>query len=209
MTDPHRLRFPRAATAVLLSSAMAVTGCAHSNAPRNNGTDGMTDASTPQALAPPSTAAEMGRRFLKLIGSIESRDELTPELIRRVTGIVLDEVKPDELATGYASGDLGGGWRYILNFVPASASLRTGVALRFQQLHDGVTTMSAICELDFHHYHEAIQSMGFEARPVYGEIGEVRSWRYHKSDFVVGITALDPLAGESGPICVKTIATIN
>src|SRR5690606_22279484 len=126
MTDPHRLRFPRAATAMLLSSAMAVTGCAHSNAPRNNGTDGMTDASTPQALAPPTTAAEMGRRFLKLIGSIESRGELTPELIRQVTGIALGEVKPGELMTGIGSDDLGGGWRYMFSFVPESVSRRPG-----------------------------------------------------------------------------------
>src|SRR5690606_14691104 len=111
MTDPHRLRFPRAATVVLLSTAMAVAGCMHSNAPRNDGTDATTDASTPQALAPPTTAAEMGRRFLKLIGSIESRDELTPELIRQVTGIALDEVKPGELATGIWSDELGSGWR--------------------------------------------------------------------------------------------------
>src|SRR5690606_3165370 len=154
MTDPHRLRFPRAATAVLLSSAMAVTGCAHSNAPRNNGTDGMTDASTPQA--PPTTAAEIGRRFLKLIGSIKSRDELTPELIRQVTGIALDEVKPGELITGVGSGDLGGVWRYMFSFVPESVSGRPGVSVHFQHQEDRWADMSAICELDFDDYHDAL-----------------------------------------------------
>src|SRR5690606_21196313 len=118
MTEPHRLRFPCTATAMLLSSAMAVTGCAHSNAPRNDGTDALAEASDVERLTAPTTAAEMGRRFLKLIGSIESRDELTPELIRRVTGIALNEVKPGELATGIWSDELGSGWRYAFSFVP-------------------------------------------------------------------------------------------
>ena len=207
MTDPHRLRFPRAATAVLLSSARAVTGCVHSNAPRNDGTDATTDASTPQA--PPTTAAEIGRRFLKLIGSIESRDELTPELIRRVTGIALDELKPGELITGVGSGDLGGGWRYMFSFVPESVSRRPGVSVHFQHQEDRGADMSAICELDFDYYHNALKAMGFRDTPIHGEIGELREWRYYKSDFVISVVPQNVVAGQAGRVCVQAIGTLN
>jgi len=194
---------------MLLSSAMAVTGCAHSNAPRNDGTDALAEASDVERLTAPTTAAEMGRRFLKLIGSIESRDELTPELIRRVTGIALNEVKPGELATGIWSDELGSGWRYAFSFVPESASLRTGVDVGFQHREDRWADMSAICELDFDYYHNALKAMGFRDTPIHGEIGELREWRYYKSDFVISVVPQNVVAGQAGRVCVQSIGTLN
>ncbi|WP_374012669.1 hypothetical protein [Pseudoxanthomonas koreensis] len=208
MTDPHRLRFPRAATAVLLSSAMAVTGCAHSNAPRNNGTDGMTDASTPQALAPPTTAAEMGRRFLKLIGSIESRDEVTLERIRALTGISM-AVKPGDLGAGFTSEPLGGGWFFGLTYYPGSLSSPTGISLHFQHEAERFADMSPVCELDFDYYNDALKAMGFDDTPIHGEIGELREWRYYKSDFVISVIPQNVVAGQAGRVCVQAIGTLN
>ncbi|WP_374012668.1 hypothetical protein [Pseudoxanthomonas koreensis] len=209
MTDPRRPRFHCAATVVLLSAAMLVAaGCAHTGR-QEHGADAITEASDAERLAAPTTAAEMGRRFLKLIGSIKSRDELTPELIRQVTGIALDEVKPGELITGVGSGDLGGGWRYMFSFVPESVSRRPGVSVHFQHQEDRWADMSAICELDFDDYHDALKAMGFDDTPIHGEIGELREWRYYKSDFVISVVPQNVVAGQAGRVCVQAIGTLN
>ena len=209
MTDPHRPRFHCAATVVLLSAAMlVVAGCAHTGR-QEHGADAITEASDAERLTAPTTAAEMGRHFLKLIGSIESRDELTPELIRQVTGIALDQVKPDALSTAVGSDDLGGGWRYVISFVPESASLRTGVGLDFLHRENRWADMSAICELDFDYYHDALKAMGFDDTPIHGEIGELREWRYYKSDFVISVVPQNVVAGQAGRVCVKAIGTLN
>lgn len=73
---------------------------------------------------------EIGQRFLKLIGSLESREDLTLERVNEMMGarIVL---RPEATRGGVASGDLGGGWRYVVSFVENSSSRLSGVDLSF------------------------------------------------------------------------------
>lgn len=69
--------------------------------------------------------------------------------------------------------------------------------------------MSAICELDFHFYHGALKAMGYRDVPIYGEIGDLRSWRYYKNDIVISIIPQNVVAGQAGRTCVKSIGTLN
>jgi len=69
--------------------------------------------------------------------------------------------------------------------------------------------MSAICELDFDYYHDALKAMGFRDTPIHGEIGELREWRYYKSDFVISVVPQNVVAGQAGRVCVQAIGTLN
>ena len=76
--------------------------------------------------------------------------------------------------------------------------------------------MSAICSLDFGYYHDSLVAMGFLAQQHYGEIGELRSWRYTKFkkshgtvDMTISLIPQNVIAGEAGRVCVKSIGTLN
>jgi len=69
--------------------------------------------------------------------------------------------------------------------------------------------MSAICELDFDYYHDALKAMGFHDNPSYGEIGELLAWEYFKTDFVISVVPQNVVAGQAGRLCVKSIGTLN
>src|SRR3546814_3040185 len=89
----------RAAALCLVSSAVFLSGCAHSNPPASplpaQEPAAMTTPSTPTDN-PTLTAEEIGRRFLKLIKGVESRSDLTPVHIKEVVGVSL-AAKPDTL----------------------------------------------------------------------------------------------------------------
>ena len=53
-------------------------------------------------------AEEIGKRFLKLIEGLESREDLSPERIRDVMGITL-RVEPGTLGAVHWGPELGGG----------------------------------------------------------------------------------------------------
>ena len=164
---------------------------------------------------PTLTADEIGRRFLELIGGLESRDQLSVDRIREVMGIAIP-LEPGALRAGVASEDLGGGWHYVLNFVPGSSTNPQGVALSFVNERDRFADMTPICGLDFEAYHNALKAMGFEAEPHHGEIGELRSWRYTKFkpgdgtvDMTISLVPKNHDRGRSGRLCVQSIGTLN
>lgn len=157
---------------------------------------------------PTLTAEEIGRRFLALIGGLESRDQLSLDMIREVMGIAIPH-EPDAPRAGVGSGDLGGGWHYVLNFVPESPSNAKGVALSFVNQRDRSADMAPICGLDFDAYHNALLAMGYGDTAIVGEIGELRSWRYHKGDITLSIIPQNVSPGKAGRLCVESIGTLN
>src|SRR3546814_7115862 len=92
--SPCRNGNPRRGTATLLlvSPAVFLSGCAHSNPPASP-----TPAQEPAAMTVPATptdnptltAEEIGRRFLKLIEGLEARSDLSLDRIKNDTGIAL------------------------------------------------------------------------------------------------------------------------
>ena len=163
---------------------------------------------------PKLSAEEIGKRFLKLFEGLESRDELSLGHIKEVTGITLSYV-PN--GGHYAHSEvLGDGWYYMLWYIPESASLKKGVSLTFSKPTEEFGDMTPVCGLDFDYYHNALVAMGFLAEPHYGEIGELRSWRYTKFkksdgtvDMTISIIPQNVVAGEAGRLCVKSIGTLN
>lgn len=163
---------------------------------------------------PNLTAEEIGKRFLKLVEGLKSREDLSLGQVQDVTGLKL---APAAHGGFYGvEGDLGDGWKYALNFYPESRSNGTGVQLHFVQPNERFGDMTPICSLDFDDYHRALKAMGFVDNPTYGEIGQLEDWRYTKFkasdgtvDFEISIIPQNIVAGESGRLCVKSIATLN
>ena len=197
-------------TLLLVSSAVFLSGCAHSNLPPSP-VPAQEAAAMTAPVAPSDnptlTAEEVGKRFLKLIEGLESRSDLSLDRIRKVTGIALFRVEGGQR---YAHSEaLGGGWYYSLWHVPASPSLKQGVALDFGKAGESFADMSAVCALDFDHYHAALKAMGYRDMPIHGEIGQLQSWRYYKNDITLSIIPQNVIAGESGRLCVRSIGTLN
>ncbi|MCC8553362.1 hypothetical protein [Xanthomonas hortorum] len=160
-------------------------------------------------------AEEVGKRFLKLIAGLDSREDITPTRIQDVMGFPVS-VAPSALGAVVWSTDLGGGWRYAFDYVPESPSLLRGVGLSFEHDTDRFSDMEAICSLDFDHYDSSLKSMGFVASPTYGPIGQLENWRYAKfakggsgGDILISIIPQNVVAGSAGKVCVKSISTLN
>lgn len=155
-------------------------------------------------------AEEIGKRFLKLIEGLGSREDLNLERVEEATGLSLQNVNGKRDYVYHQK--LTEGWLYEFLFYPEKHGGERGVRLEFHHPEDRFSNMAAVCALDFDHYDNALKAMGFLANPRYGEIGELLSWEYtkfKKSDGSVGISILiipqNIVAGEAGRLCVKLI----
>lgn len=178
----------------------------------------MSTSEAPQTNSPALSAEEIGKRFLKLLKGLKSRDDLSLERVQEVTGVALKRVSypKENLESYFYSQPLEGGWSYSLDFIPESASLKMGVSLSFEHEKDAFSEMSAVCALDFDHYDKALKEMGFVVSPAHGEIGQLQSWRYTKfaeggtgGDIDLSIIPQNLVAGSPGRMCVKSIGTLN
>ncbi|MFC3654630.1 hypothetical protein FZ025_10755 [Xanthomonas hyacinthi] len=178
----------------------------------------MSTSEAPQTSTPTLSAEEIGKRFLNLLKGLKSRDDLSLERVQEVTGVALKRVSypKENLESYFHVQPLEGGWSYSLDFILESASLKRGVSLSFEHGKDGFSEMSAVCDLDFEHYDKALKEIGFVVSPVYGEIGQLQSWRYTKfaeggigGDIDLSIIPQNVVAGSPGRICVKSIGTLN
>lgn len=163
---------------------------------------------------PNLTAEEIGKRFLKLIEGLKSREDLSLESTQEVTGLILEPSKNASFL-GYSQG-LDEGWFYTFTYIPEGPSVKNGIGLDFEHRKNSFSDMTPVCSLDFDYYHNALIAMGFLAEPYYGEISELRSWRYTKFkksdgavDMTISIIPQNVVAGEAGRLCVKSIGTLN
>lgn len=177
-------------------------------------TPAMTSDMIATAAEPTPDAEQIGRRFLKLIESLTSLRDLDLARIKHVMGLALEKAGHGDFYG--AEGNLAGAWKYALNFHPAKSSMANRFELHFIQPGKRFADMTPICKLGFQHYHDALQAMGFTAVPLHDEIGRLQSWRYSKYSPADGrvsialtITPQNIVPGEDGPLCVKSIATIN
>ena len=156
---------------------------------------------------PKLSAEEIGKRFLKLIEGLTSRDELSLERIKEVTGVALPYVQG---GGRYAYSEaLENGWYYSLWHVPKSDSLKNGISLTFSKPTERFGDMTTVCTLDFDHYRSALKAMGYEESPIHGEIGQIDEWRYYRHDITLSIIPQNVVPGETGRLCVKSISTLN
>ncbi|MCC4589407.1 hypothetical protein JWH11_01810 [Xanthomonas melonis] len=215
------MRFPRVSLLLLTTlCGPALSACAHApGQPIKPLLKEQADMTLPEAVTADRitlSAEDIGNRFLELIESLESRDDLNPERIREKMGITLKQPEQGRLSVGYWSNDLGDGWRYAFTYTPESASLSKGVGLTFQNSVDDFGNMSAICTLDFEHYDRRLREMGFNASPIYGPIGQLEDWRYAKlakngigGNIIISIVPQNLVSREQTRLCIKSIGTLN
>lgn len=153
----------------------------------------------------PSTSAEaVGRKFLAMIASLASPDDLSEEVVERALGVPL-EPGP---AGPFASRPLVDDWVYVIVFVQQSPGRRKGAILEFINRTDRGADLSAVCGLGFADYREALIGMGFSEAPQTDELGRVNHVAYRKGELLIGITPelrIDT-DGKAKPTCVKRIA---
>ena len=70
---------------------------------------------------PPLSAEEIGRRFLRLIEGLNSRDDLNLELVRTALGLSLSKTPWDEHQFIF-EGSLGSNWSYVVGFLDETPS---------------------------------------------------------------------------------------
>lgn len=148
---------------------------------------------------------------------MESTRDLTVERVRDVTGISLKKVSfPSESIESYIHGqDLGNGWSYSLELIPESRSLKQGISLSFINEKAEYSSLECNC-VNFEKYKDSLVNSGFADSPVYGEIGQLQSWRLSKfakdgsdTDIVMSIVIQNETPGSPGRLCVKSIGTLN
>ncbi|MCL1561534.1 hypothetical protein [Xanthomonas nasturtii] len=214
------MRPARAALFLIIATACgtALCACAHSQTdslqppPKEHSTMTTHEA---DAANPTLSAEEIGKRLLRLIEGLKSRDEISLERIRDVMGIAL-KLEPGALGAGFPSGDLGGGWRYVFDYFPESSSSSKGVKLTFVNTANRFADMSAVCSLDFAYYDQSLKSMGFVSSPTHGPIGQLEDLHYVKAttseaggDIVISIVPQNVVAGSGTRLCVKSISTLG
>jgi hypothetical protein len=158
---------------------------------------------TVSADAPSTSAEAVGRKFLAMIASLKSPDDLSEEVVEHAMGVTLEPAPVGP----FASRPLGNNWVYTLFFVPQSPGRRKGAVLEFINTSDRSADLSTVCGLGFADYREALIGMGFTEAPQTDELGRINHVAYHKGELLIGITPelrIDT-DGKAKPTCVRRI----
>lgn len=160
----------------------------------------------------PLTAEEVGRRFLKLIESVKSRDDLTRDHVQTMMGLTLK----DSPNGPFHSQPLDGGWLYVVSIghetLPGTS---ISLSLEFIRKDDRFADMSSICSPDFKAYHDALKAIGYRDVPQYdqinGEVGRLIGVSYVRDGLSIEI--LPELMrfpdGKVEPACVRRISLVT
>jgi hypothetical protein len=158
---------------------------------------------------PKLNAEEIGQRFLKLIGGLESRSDLTPGLVQNVLGLKLQ--RHEDRGLYHHGWRMDNGWSLGIVLYDESPGHKQRVSFGIDQFSESMPSSS--CALDFERYHNALKAMGFHASPVYGEIGQLEYWRYFKPDDlvfqIIPQHAVPTVPGIPGPLCVRSIDMLD
>lgn len=161
--------------------------------------------------APQLSAEEIGKRFLRLIKGLGSREELSQQRIQDAMELPIYKASHSENLFGLV-GNLDDGWQYALNFYPESPSNKKGIGLRFILGNERFPDMSSVCSLNFAYYHNALKKMGYRDVQITDEIGQLVDFRYYKEDIVISIvpeTKYFESEKQILPTCVRSIGTLN
>lgn len=170
---------------------------------------------TPDATSannPALTADEAGKRFLKLLGKVKSKSDLTIEHVQAAMGLTLK----DSPNGPFHTQPLSGNWLYIISLrheTPPGQSV--ALSLEFMDKAERFADMSSICGLTFEDYHNALKTMGyqddFQYDQINGEAGRLIGVNYIKDDFIVSITPEVKRFpdGKLYPTCVRRIGLLT
>lgn len=209
-----------ASWSVAVLCGLALRGCAHISGLPEQAQDAQSNANASSKGEthdnPLLGAEQVGQRFLTVFKGLTSRNDLNVERIQALVGVHLKHVAyPSEKLEAYFYGQpLKDGWNYIVEFNPASPSLKQGASLSFVKGEDEFSSMAGICGLDFDYYREALKLNGFTDYPVYGEIGQLQSWRFSKilddgENLTLSMLLQNEVVGTHGRLCVRSLGTMN
>ena len=116
---------------------------------------------------PTQNAEDVGRRFLKLVESVKSRDDLTREHVQAAMGLTLK----DSPNGPFHTQELDGGWLFVVSLgheTPPGPSI--SLSLEFIHKGDRFADMSSVCAPDFEAYHDALKARGYRDAFQYDQI---------------------------------------
>ena len=153
----------------------------------------------------PITAEDIGHRVLKLIDSLHSAQDLSPEHIERVTGIQVEINEDDPGIYGFG-GKLTADWSYSLVSSPDRLGEKpTSLRFSFDDTHRdraNPASLAPICKMRFDDYRQALVSAGFTAKPMPTFPGS-DSWYFSRGDIGVTAYALGKADPQAGPVCLS------
>ena len=160
----------------------------------------ITEANTSPNPAP--TAEEVGKRFLKLIGSVESTEDITVEHVEGIMELTLDS---DPIYPTY-SHELGNGWSYSVRYAIEVPGNTWGVELTFNNEVEPFPQFFPFCSPSYDDYHRELMRMGFRYRRGGNEVFPGTN-AYDKDRFYVQIVPeiRQPPDGKAYPACVRKI----
>lgn len=173
----------------------------------------MTTAETSSGIDNPTLGAEdVGRRFLKLIESVKSRDDFSREHVQTVMGLTLR----DSPNGPFHTQQLEGGWLYVVSLgheTPPGTSI--SLSLEFIHEDDRFADMAPACAPDFEAYHDALKARGyrdaFQYDQINGEVGRLVGVSYVGDGMNVDI--LPEVRrfpdGKLHPACVRRISLVT
>jgi len=155
--------------------ALSVSACATNPPARTQQPTVIVTAETSSGTDIPSLSAEqVGRRFLKLIESVKSRDDLTRAHVETAMGLTLR----DSPNGPFHTQRLEDGWLYVVSLGHETPP-GTSISLSLEFIHEGdrFADMSAICAPDFETHHDALRARGyrdaFQYDQINGEVGRL------------------------------------
>lgn len=193
--------------------ALSVSACATNPPTRTQEPTVMTTAETPSGTDNPTLGAEdVGRRFLKLIESVKSRDDLTREHVQAAMGLTLR----DSPNGPFHTQPLEGSWLYVVSLGHETPP-GTSISLSLEFIHEGdrFADMSSVCTPDFEAYHDALKASGyrdaFQYDQINGEVGRLVGVSYVGDGMNVDI--LPEVRrfpdGKLHPTCVRRISLVT
>jgi hypothetical protein len=134
---------------------------------------------------PDVTPEELGKRYLKLLDSIHSVDELSLDYVKAAMKVPLQYTPAKQYTFSIYLPDSG--WYYSFSYyeepihydapVPQG---RKGISLRFDNPENHNADMAPVCGMDFDAYTTALKNIGYSVAPQYdtilGQRGRLLGW---------------------------------
>lgn len=167
----------------------------------------MTDPTAAPAGNPHLSVEEVGKRFLRLLDSIQTRDDITKERVEEVMGLKLS---PSFDGKFYGvEQNISDGWIWAVNYFPEGIVKKRRVSLDFINRNNRLATMSAVCAMNFESYDKLLTGRGFVSSVNVGEIGEIVNYYYSRGEILLSLAPQNKIPGQESELCVRSISTLN
>jgi hypothetical protein len=185
--------------ASVVFAGLALAACAHSpaQAPKNSvaASTQTSRAYRPSTLEehPELTPEEVGHRFLKLIDSLKSLDDISDERIQKTMRLPMVST-PETFGSFLTMSLPESGWQYSFSYrIDPKYRDSTNAKLEFHNEKERidrslVEDMGPVCTFDFNAYEKSLHQIGFKSiDSTYDEIGRLIALHYMRDGIHVQI----------------------